>query len=236
VQSKTATRRSASLVLALAASLLLGACASKGGPPPAIPTLETYRVGAPDVLAIHVLPDPQILRTVTVRPDGFVTFDLIGDVKAGGRTTTQIAEDIQRRISRFKRDANVTVSVEAARSNVVSIYGEVRSMGLLALTTQTRVSEAIASRGGETFLAWKKRIRVIRNRGGDTEIFKVDLGAIQDGDLTTNMLLEGGDIIVIPATPIGRFGYFLQQILFPYQQVLGPGLAGANLAGQLGAF
>jgi polysaccharide export outer membrane protein len=221
-------RRVASILPALAASLLLGACASNP-PPAAMPAPETYRVGAPDVLAINVLPDPAILRTVTVRPDGYVTFDLIGDIEAGGRTTAQIAEDIQRRISRFKRDASVTVSVEAARSNVVSIYGEVRSVGILPLTTQTRVSEAIASRGGPTFLAWKSRVRVIRNNGDETDVFQVNLAGIYQGDLATNMLLEGGDIIVVPPTPLGTFGYLIQQIVFPYQQILGPGLSAATL-------
>ena len=218
----------------LLAVLLLGACAS--APPPPAPTPEAYRVGAPDVLQIHVLPDPEIMRTVTVRPDGYVTFDLIGDVQASGRTTAQIAEDIQRRIGRFKRDASVTVSLVSANSNIVSIFGEVRSVGTIPLATQTRVSEAIAARGGPTFLAWNSRVRVIRYYGAETEVFQVDIGAIQKGDLTTNMLLEGGDIVVVPVTPIGRFGYFLQQFLFPFQQVLGPGLAGANLAATLGDF
>ena len=119
--------RSSILRTILAASILLGsACASNSlSPLPVSPQPETYRVGAPDVLSIQALPDPVIARTVTVRPDGYITFDLIGDVEAAGRTCTQIAEDIARRLSRFKRDASVTVSVEAARSEVVSVYGEV---------------------------------------------------------------------------------------------------------------
>ena len=89
---------------------------------------------------------------------------------------------------------------------------------------------------GPQFTAWKSRVRVIRNEGEDTKVFTVNLSAIQKGNLASNMLLEGGDIIVVPPTPIAQFGYFLQQILFPFQQTLGPGLAGANLAGELGAF
>lgn len=221
--------RSARLGVALAAILLLGACASN--PPPPMPAPETYRIGAPDILSVLVLPDPAISRTVTVRPDGFITMDLIGDVEAAERTSAQIAEDIQRRVARFKRDASVTVSVEAARSKVISIYGEVARVGRMPLITQTRISEAIAAVGGPEFTAWKSRVRVIRTTGGETEVFRVDLGAIQNGDLATNMLLEGGDIIVVPPTPIARFGYFLQTIVFPYQQIIAPSLAGANLAG-----
>lgn len=230
--------RSSILRTILAASILLGsACASNSlSPLPVSPQPETYRVGAPDVLSIQALPDPVIARTVTVRPDGYITFDLIGDVEAAGRTCTQIAEDIARRLSRFKRDASVTVSVEAARSEVISVYGEVGRVGTMPLTTQTRVGEAIAAMGGTTFTAWNSRVRVIRADGEQTEVFEVDLGDIQDGNLATNMVLRGGDIIVVPPTPIARVGYFLQTILFPYQQILGPGLGAANLASNLGAF
>lgn len=236
MQPEHFSRRAASLGAALLAGLFLSACASNPTGPVMTPTPEVYHIGAPDVLSIHVLPDPAISRAVTVRPDGFVTFDLIGDVEAAGRTTTQVAEEIQQRIRRFKRDASVTVGVEAALSDVVSIWGEVGAVGMLPLTTQTRVSDAIASRGGTTFLAWKSRVRVIRNSGDGTEVFKVNLKRIQDGDLASNVVLQGGDIVVVPPTPLGTFGYFIQQIVFPYQQVLGPGLAGANLASQLGAF
>lgn len=221
--------RSARFGMALAAILALAACASN--PPPPMPMPDTYRVGAPDVLTVLVLPDPAISRTVTVRPDGFITMDLIGDVEAAERTSAQIAEDIESRVARFKRDASVTVSVEAARSKVISIYGEVARVGTMPLITQTRISEAIAAVGGPEFTAWKSRVRVIRTRGGETNVFQVNLGAIEKGDLATNMLLQGGDIVVVPPTPIARFGYFLQTLVFPYQQILSPGLAGANLAG-----
>ena len=215
---------------AIAIGLLLGALGCAHAPAPPAPTPPMYKIGAPDVLAIHVLPDPAIQRVVTVRPDGYITFDLIGDVMAAERTAAEIAADIEGRIGRFKRDASVTVVVEQARSNVISIYGEVQRAGVMPLTTQTRVSEAVASRGGPTFLAWERRARVIRDLGESTEVYQVNLRAIKAGDLETNMLLEGGDIVVVPPTPIGEFGYFLQSILFPFQQVLGPGLAAANFA------
>ncbi|MBW2713546.1 MAG: polysaccharide biosynthesis/export family protein, partial [Deltaproteobacteria bacterium] len=70
---------------------------------------QTYRVGASDVLHIVVLPDPQVERDVTVRFDGKISMDLIGDVDAAGHTTEEIAASIQKSIAKFKRDARVTV-------------------------------------------------------------------------------------------------------------------------------
>lgn len=215
------------VAVAVATALLAG-CAS--APPPVAPIPSAYRIGAPDVLDIRVLPDPMIQRTATVRPDGYITFDLIGDVKAADRTTEEIATDIEQRIARFKRDARVTVAVERAQSNVVAVFGEVGREGTVALTQQTRVADAIARQGGMGFLAWESRVRLIRTDGEQTTVMRVNMAAIQRGDLSTNVLLEGGDIIVVRPTPLGQFGYLIQSILFPFTSIAGPGASAANIA------
>jgi polysaccharide export outer membrane protein len=215
--------------LVLIAASMLSACAS--APPPTAPIPTVYRIGAPDVLRITVLPEPAIERGATVRPDGFITVDLIGDVKASGRTSKDVAEDIEKRIARFKRDARATVSVERAQSNTVAIFGEVGREGSLALTQETRVADAIARQGGMGFLAWSARVRLIRSDGEATTVSRVDMSAIMRGDLATNALLQGGDIIVVPPTPIGEFGYFVQSILFPFTSVMGPASSVARLTG-----
>ena len=74
-----------------------------------------YRVGPPDLLDITILPDPVIEREVVVRPDGMISVDLVGDIPAAGRTTEEIAADVEARIGRFKRDARVTVARSPAR-------------------------------------------------------------------------------------------------------------------------
>ena len=215
--------------LALVLISAFAGCAS--APPPTAPIPALYRIGPPDQLSINVLPDPAISRRATVRPDGYITFDLIGDVKAAGRTTREITEDIEKRIARYKRDARATVSVEIAQSNTISIFGEVTREGSLPLSQQTRVSDAIARQGGLSMLAWETRIRLIRSDGKTTTVSRIDMAAIQRGDLSTNVLLQGGDIVVVPATPIGEFGYFLQSILFPFTSVIGPASSVARIAG-----
>ena len=106
--------------------LVFGAgCASPNpAPPPKAMAFETYRVGAPDVLSVTILPDPKIEREVIVRPDGMISIDLVGDVPAGGRTVEEIAQDVQKRIARYKRGAVVTVGVTRATSTSVSLLGE----------------------------------------------------------------------------------------------------------------
>lgn len=214
-----AAARALPLLLALA---LLGACAGTGANPPA-PEAVQYKVGPPDQLQITVLPEPVIERTAVVRPDGMISVELIGDVPAAGRTVTEIAEDIEERISRFKRDADVTVSLQASLSTEITVLGEVNRPSTFPLSRETRIVEAIGLVGGTKVFAAKSRVRVIRSAGASTEVYKVSLNAIEDGDLSQNMLLRAGDIVVVPPTVMASIGYRLSELFFPFSQILGFG-------------
>ena len=220
--SRSSRRGGISLVLA-AIVLLMAACSTPLAPPPVTPDAQTYRVGPPDQLFISILPDPVIERTAVVRPDGMISIDLIGDVQASGRTTEQIAEEIEQRVSRFKRDAKTTVSVASSQSIAITVFGEVRDPGTFPLTSDTRVSEAIGLRGGTTIFGSKRKIRVVRTNGETTRAFTIDLASIQQGDLSSNIMLRGGDMIVVPPNILARIGYGLQVLLFPFQQILSAG-------------
>jgi len=223
--------------LALAGLVLIVAaagCAITPEAPPASTGYETYRVGAPDTLLITVLPDPTIERQAVVRPDGMISIDLVGDVPAGGRTVEEIAADVEKRIGRFKRGASVTVAVVLARSSSVTLLGEVGGNRSMALLKETRIAEAIGQAGGLNRFANTDRIRVIRHMGGQTHVYHVDLGAIQNGDLSTNMLLAGGDIIYAPPTIWARVGHALNALLYPLQPFLGFGTSLAGSAASKG--
>jgi polysaccharide export outer membrane protein len=205
-------------------------CASTPRPLPDQAKLSTYTVGAPDHLHIIVLPDPPIERDVTVRPDGMISLDLIGDVPAAGRSVGEISSDIEQRISRFKRGAAVTVSLVSADSNSVTVLGEVRDPQSLALLKQTRVAEAVARVGGPIFTGNEDEIRVVRSGSGEAVVYEVDLDAIQAGDLRTNIVLTEGDIVYVPPTWWAEVGYVVQAILFPFNPLLGLGMAAAGSA------
>jgi polysaccharide export outer membrane protein len=199
-------------------------CATPSVAPPPLPSVDTYVVGAPDQLFISILPEPVIERTVVVRPDGMISIDLVGDIIAAGRTVEQIAAEVQGRVARYKRDARVTVSVVAAASRDVTLLGEVARPTSLPLLRTTRVSEAIGQVGGPTFLASKGKIRVIRTTRGETVVLNVDLAGIEQGDLRTNLVLVEGDIVYVPPTWLGRVGYVIQSILFPFQPLFTPAM------------
>jgi polysaccharide export outer membrane protein len=192
-------------------------------PPPVRPSASTYVVGPPDQLLISILPDPVIERAAVVRPDGKISIDLIGDVDAAGLTTEEIARDIEQRVSRFKRDAVTTVSVISSQSVAITVFGEVRDPGTFPLTSATRVSEAIGMRGGTTIFGSKRKIRLVRTNGQSTRVFIIDMNAVQRGDLSSNMMMRGGDMLVVPPNILAKIGYGLQVMLFPFQQILSAG-------------
>jgi polysaccharide export outer membrane protein len=215
-----------SLVLVALFSL---ACATPSpAPPPRVGTYSEYRVGAPDELHIVIFPDPVIERSARVRPDGMISLDLIGDVPAAGRTIDEISADIEKRISRFKRDPSVTVQLTAALSTGVSVVGEVSRPSSFPLLKETRLAEVIAQVGGATTFGKTSEIRVIRSGGGETAVYLVDLDAIYAGDLSTNIQIISGDLIYVEPTLWAKIGYVVQAMLFPIQPLVGLGTSVAG--------
>jgi polysaccharide export outer membrane protein len=203
----------------LAVSLLAMACMHKPASAPDVKYLD-YLVGPPDRLIVTVLPEPPVVENVVVRPDGMITVQLVGDVPAGGKTTDQIAADIQNRIGRFKRGALVTVALAGAESAMVTVLGEVRSPTTFPITRQMRISEVIGTVGGPAPFANGDEIQLVRP-GSPPKVIEVDLDAIIDGDLRSNVQVYGGDIVYVPPTILAEIGYAIQQVLFPFTPFLG---------------
>jgi len=208
---------------ALAAALvglLLGACASKPAPPaaeaaeesisqntsgvdapeasrePLPPTTAPYRIGRDDVLRISVYGQDDLAVTQTVRPDGMISFPIVGEVEAAGRTVPELRSLLAGRLARYFADPQVTVIVNEFKSRMLSVVGEVTSPGVHALDSQTRVLDAIALAGGLKTEADLARARLVRNGTA----LPVDFVAlVRGGDLSQNVSLEPGDTLVVPS-------------------------------------
>lgn len=217
-------------LLALVVATLAG-CASLASPaPPPTRAERPYLVGPPDELLITIRPEPAIVRQVVVQPDGKISVDMVGEVQAGGRTMTEISNEIAKRISPYIRSPQVTVSLVASKSIAITILGHVQRPATFPLQRDTRVSEAIGLVAGPTELGAASRIRVVRSSGGKPQVLKVNLDAIRAGDLSTNILLEAGDVIYVPPTVSATIGLALRGFFFPFQQVFGLGGQAARIA------
>ena len=204
--------------------LFVAGCVAPAVPAPGRPAVEPeYRVAPPDVLTISVRPAPEINRRLTVRPDGKVSFDLVGDVEVGGKTVREIRDTIESRLKEFVVHPDVTVVLEESSSRRFYVLGEVYRPGAFPLIGDVTALNAISGAGGLTHFAQKGGIRLVRP-GTPGAAYAVDFAQIsQYGNAETNHHLQPGDVIYVPPNGFAQVGYALGVVLFPFQQILGLG-------------
>ena len=154
-------------VTALVAVALLVAqgCAQPPAPPGRPGSAYEYRVAPPDVLSIIVRPEPAILRTVTIRPDGRISLDLVGDLYVEGMTVPEIQQAIETEVVKYIVHPDVTVLLDSSESRQFYIWGEVGRPGGYALIGDVTIAEAIARAGGPRRFAKLSSTRLVRPTG-----------------------------------------------------------------------
>jgi polysaccharide export outer membrane protein len=190
---------------ALVALVLLGACATGGGPsipvneyqePPAPPE-SGYVIQSGDTLQVRVFNQPDMSARVRVRDDGKVSIPFLNDVTAVGLTPNALAQQIQVRLKEFINAPVVTVSLEEARPFSVSVIGEVNKAGVYALPPGAGVLQALAAAGGLTQYASKDRIFVVRDSPARARIrFEFDQLTQANGKAATFRLRLGDTVVV----------------------------------------
>ena len=159
-----------------------------------------YSVGPGDILQVRAWKNEALSQRVTVRPDGFVTLPLVGDVMASGRTVDAISKDIATQATRYYTESPV-VSVEVAELHSYRVYvmGEVSRPGEFTPKAQITVLQAIALAGGFTrFAAPNKVVIIRRDAQGERRIPFAYSPVVEDGDLQENLPLQSNDTVVIP--------------------------------------
>lgn len=157
-----------------------------------------YVIGAEDVLDINVWKEPEVSRTVPVRPDGKISLPLLNDVQAAGLTPMQLGSVITERLKKFIAQPQVTVIVITINSQRVYVLGEVNRGGAIPLMPNMTVLQALSSAGGFTQFANQKQIYVLRNEDGKQVRFPFNYRqAVQGKDGTQNIILKPGDTIVV---------------------------------------
>lgn len=158
-----------------------------------------YKIGPQDVVRIDVWKEPDISRTIPVRPDGKITLPLLNDVQAAGLTAMQLANSLHDSFSKFLTNPQVTVTVTEINSRRVYITGEVVRAGALPLLPGMTVLQALSSSGGFTQFAKTKNIYVLRTEDGKQVKHPFNYKEVVKGNLQDqNILLQPGDVIVVP--------------------------------------
>jgi polysaccharide export outer membrane protein len=172
---------------------------SQAPPVNAVTTDPDYKIGPQDMLRIDVWKEPDISRIVPVRPDGKITLPLVNDVQASGLTTTQLAAKIAEGLKKYITSPQVTVGVTEINSRRVFVSGEVARPGAFPLLPNMTVLQALSSAGGFTQFAREKKIYILRMEDGRQVKHPFNYKeAVSGKNVEQNIILEGGDIIVVP--------------------------------------
>jgi polysaccharide biosynthesis/export protein len=162
-------------------------------------TTDEYRIGPQDVIQIDVWKEPEITRTIPVRPDGKISLPLLNDVQAAGLTAMQLAGVIREGLTKYLMSPQVTVTVTTINSRRVYITGEALRTGALPLLPNMTVLQALSSAGGFTPFARIKDIYVLRIENGRQTKFPFHYKDVVKGKRPEdNILLQPNDVIVIP--------------------------------------
>jgi polysaccharide biosynthesis/export protein len=162
----------------------------------ATPGLD-YHIGPQDVVQIDVWKEPEITRTIPVRPDGKISLPLLNDVQAAGLTAMQLAGNIREGLTKFLNNPQVTVTVAQINSRRVFVTGEVSRSGALPLLPGMTVLQALSASGGFTQFAREKNIYILRNENGKQVKHPYNYKDVLKGK-AEDAVLQSGDVIVVP--------------------------------------
>lgn len=160
-----------------------------------------YVIGVGDSLNIFVWRNPEVSTIVDVRPDGQISTPLVEDMVASGKTPSQLARDLEEVLAEYLRSPSVNVMVESpGQSNAIQVVGEVNNPSVVPYHESIQVLEAVIAAGGLVEFAAGNRARIARQVEGGLYECSVRLNDLLAGDLTQNIRMFPGDILVVPAS------------------------------------
>ena len=160
---------------------------------------QSYIIGSGDVLEVMTWKEQDLTREVVVRLDGNITFPLLDDIQAAGRTPLQLKEDIQNRLDEFVEAPFVTITVRQSESQKFYILGEVVQTGEYSIAKNLTVLQAFALAGGFTEWASKREILLFREENGTQKTIRINYrDLVNKGDFTSNVRIQANDTIIVP--------------------------------------
>jgi polysaccharide export outer membrane protein len=183
---------------------------------------KPYVIEPPDVVQIIAPNAPEIHNVqARLRPDGYITLHLLGDVFAAGKTPTQLAAEIEERVLKYYQDVSVQVLVTGFNSKFYYMAGET-GQGPKSYTGKDTVLDAVL-REGIPRTAWPEKLVVLRPNEDGELIRRMTINfkdIIERGDLRYNAVVEEGDILFMPLNPLAAIGVAIQTLLFPVSPVV----------------
>lgn len=163
---------------------------------------QKYIIGPGDQLNVFVWGDKELSTQVVVRPDGLISTPLVEDLQASGRTPTELARSLERKLSRYIKNPTVTVSISnffGQYTDQVRVVGQATKPRAIPFREGMTLLDVVIAVGGLTEFAAGNKASIVRKIDGKTEQFRVYLDdLIRDGDIRANAKMLPGDVLIIP--------------------------------------
>lgn len=192
---------------ALAVAAVLAGCAAKGGSTAlegaaADEAVPAYIIGPGDSVNVFVWGNPDLSANVPVRPDGKITTPLVEDVQASGKTPTELAREMENRLGTYIKNPVVTVIVTSfvgRFSEQVRVVGQAAQPQSLPYRENLSLLDVMISVGGLTEFASGNSASLVRTEDGKQRQYRLRIDdLLNDGDISANVALRPGDIVIIP--------------------------------------
>ncbi|MBU0502960.1 MAG: polysaccharide biosynthesis/export family protein [Candidatus Omnitrophota bacterium] len=177
--------------------------------------VNQYLIGEDDNLRITVWQNQDLDQDVIVRPDGKISFPLVGDIQAAGLTIPGLDEVITEKLKDFIKYPEVSISLKKMGGARVMILGQVNAPGLYSVTGARTLMEAISMAGGLTRDGVPSSTVLIRGGFNAPNIQRINVAKVFKGDLRQNVILQSQDIVFVPRKFVSDLSYFLSQVLDP---------------------
>lgn len=162
-------------------------------------SLSEYILGPGDVLGIEVWRDDSLTRTVVILPDGKISYPLIGELAAAGKSIPQLKKEIGQKLSRYVNSPTINIEVKQPSSMYIYVLGKVNAPGRFLMTSNINVLQGLSTAGGLNSFAKRNDIKIFRQNNEKTQIFEFEYDDVTDGkNLEQNIQLKRGDVIIVP--------------------------------------
>jgi polysaccharide export outer membrane protein len=192
----------ASLLAAFAIALFPAVGAAQSQPQATVPQTTrsgSYALHAGDQLEIGVWKEPELQKTLVVRPDGRFSFPLVGEIVAAGRSVPELQSEIENKLKKYVTEPVVSITLANVGGNKIYVIGQVKNPGAFIMNPQVNVLQALSLAGGMTPFAAVNNITVIRNQNGRQSTLPFRYEDVSRGrSLDQNIMLESGDVVVVP--------------------------------------
>jgi len=178
----------------------------------------THRAKPTDLVVIASATCPEVDGVNSrINPDGTIMLRLLGPVKVSMLTEQEIAAKMEKLLARYYVDPKVEVRLVTPTSRCIYVFGQVTFNGPKPFTGNDTLLTVLAN-ARPNLIAWGEMVRVIRPSADPNEVREITIDVtrmIQKGDLRNNLLLQEGDIVYVPPTPLGWVGLRVQELLYP---------------------